>query len=172
MSGQYVEVDVHELKDFCDRLDRMASSDTFKRECREFMESIGDEFLRIVQDEIIRREVVDTRLLLNSFQKGTEGNIWSTSDGGLTVEVGTNVEYASYVNDGHWTCGAGEKQRWVPGRWNGDKFIYEPGADTGMLLKQKWIPGRHFWDSAIRIIDRMFPELMERKLDEMLNRYL
>ena len=172
MGQQYVDIDVHEMSEFFERLGNAASSGAFKRECKEFLESLGDEFLRIVQDEIIRREVVDTRIRLNSFHKGSEGSIWSATDGGLTVEVGTNVEYASYVNDGHWTCSSGEKQRWVPGTWNGDRFIYDPGASTGMLLKQKWISGRHYWESAMRILDQMFPEMMENKMEEITEKYL
>ena len=49
------------------------------------------------------------RLLLNSFHKGSSGTVWELSDNGLTLEVGTNVEYASYANDAHWTCKKGRE---------------------------------------------------------------
>ena len=61
--------------------------------------------------------------------------------------------------------------RWVPGRWNGDRFIYDPSSKTGMLLKQKWVPGKHYWDSALRIIEKMFPKLLDRKMQEWIDRY-
>ena len=116
--------------------------------------------------------MVDTRLLLNSFQKGGPDGMWNIKDGGLTLEVGTNVEYASYVNDGHWTNPKGVDTRWIPGYWNGDKFTYTPGAETGMLLHQKWIEGRHFWEAAIRIMERMLPGLLDAKISEWMHGYL
>ena len=37
----------------------------------------GNEFLRILQDEIVRRKVLDSRQLLASFEKGGDGNVWN-----------------------------------------------------------------------------------------------
>lgn len=196
MSGKYVEIDMAGFEEFFRKLEQAARGD-FRKEFGLFLEGIGDEFLRIVQDEIIRMEAVDTRLLLSSFQKGSEGNIWKLEESGLTLEIGTNVEYAKYVNDGHWTMDkygegilrykedtkngkhkAGDARlfdgriaRFVPGYWQGDRFIYDPSSDTGMVLKQQWIKGKPYFDSALRILDRMFPELLEKKLQEWLDTY-
>lgn len=170
MLGKAINIDVTELREFFRKMEKAGGGD-FKREMQTFLVGIGDEFLRIVQDEIIRRKVVDTRLLLHSFTKGADNNIWKLSNGNLTLEVGTNVEYASYVNDGHWTNPKGVKARWVPGSWNGSKFTYSPGAKTGMLLKQQWITGKHYWEGAIRILEQMFPKLLEAKMNQWLNSY-
>lgn len=170
MAVKAVTVDCSELEDFFKKLDRAGKGD-LKKEFKKYIGALGTEFLRVVEDEIIRLEVMDTRLLLNSFHKGTGGNVWIMSNGGLTLEVGTNVEYASYVNDGHWTNKKGQATRWVPGIWNGDRFVYTPGAKTGMLLKQKWVEGRHYFDSAVNIIEQMLPGFMERKIEEWLLSY-
>lgn len=130
-----VEFDMSEIREFFQSMERAAKGD-FKKDMEEWLEAVGTDFLRVVQDEIVRRKVLDTRLLLNSFTKGDGGNVWELSDGDLTLEVGTNVEYAGYVNDGHWTNPKGVQRRWVPGYWEGDRFIYDPSAKTGMLLKQ------------------------------------
>lgn len=163
-------LEAEEMKTFFDKCIK-AGNGEFKKELEVFLEGIGTEFLRIIEDEIIRRKVVDTRLLLNSFHKGDGENFWDISDGGLTLEVGSNVEYAGYVNDGHWTCGKGEAMRFVPGYWEGDRFQYDPSASTGMMLKQKWVEGKHFWESGIRILDRMMPYLLEAKLQQWLDSY-
>lgn len=168
--GAHVDFDLSEYKAFFQKLERAAGGD-FRRELSTFLEGLGNEFLRVLEDEIIRREVMDTRLLLNSFHKGSEGNVWTLSEGNLTLEVGTNVEYASYVNDGHWTAEAGKSGRWIPGHWDGDRFIYEPGAKTGMYLKQQWVSGKHYWESALRIIEAMYPKLIETKLQAWLDEY-
>lgn len=168
--GSYVRFDLEEYRQFFARLSKAAKGD-FKRELGLFLEGLGNEFLRVLEDEIIRREVLDTRLLLNSFHKGSEDGVWLLDVDGLTLEVGTNIEYAGYVNDGHWTNEKGQSGRWVPGHWEGDRFIYEPGADTGMYLKQKWVPGKHYWESALKILDAMYPDLLDAKMQQWLDDY-
>lgn len=165
-----VEFDMREFKEFF-RLMGSAAKGDFRKELELFLEGLGNEFLRILQDEIIRRKVMDSRQLLASFEKGSEGNVWSIEDGGLTLEIGTSVNYASYVNDGHWTNPKGVKQRFVPGYWKGDRFIYDPGAKGGMVLKQQWVEGKHYWESALRILEKIYPEMLEKKLQEWLNSY-
>lgn len=165
-----IDIDMSEFREFFERMDKFAKGD-FRKELEQYIDAVGFDFLRAVQDEIIRRKVLDTRLLLNSFEKGSEGNIWELTDGGLTLEVGTNIEYASYVEDGHWTNTKGVSRRWVPGYWSGDRFIYDPTADTGMLLKQKWVEGKHFFESAIRIYNKTFQASAEAKLTEWLEKY-
>ena len=168
--GQYISVDVSQLQEFADKLTAAGAGD-LRKEFEKWLDGIGMEFLRIVSEEIIHRKVVDTRLLLNSFTKGNAGNVWTASEGGLTLEVGTNVEYAQWVNDGHKLNPPGVDKRWVPGYWNGDRFVYQPGAKTGMLLKQQWVEGKHYWEAAVRIIERMLPTLIEAKLNQWLSKY-
>ena len=168
--GTIIKIDTAQLSDFVSRLNAAAKGN-FKKDVALWMEAVGEDFLRIVEEEIIRRKVVDTRLLLNSFQRGGGDNVWVIKDDGLTLEVGTNVKYAAYVNDGHWTCKKGEIGRFVPGTWKGDKFEYNPGAKTGMYLKQKWIGAKPYWKSALRIMEKMLPKLFEAKLDEWMLKY-
>ena len=165
-----VEFDMSEFREFFQRMERAARGD-FRKELEQFMEGLGNEFLRILQDEIVRRQVIDSRLLLASFEKGNDQNVWEISDGGLTLEVGTNVEYAGYVNDGHWTNTKGVERRFVPGYWEGDRFIYDRSAEGGMMLKQHWVEGAHYLESALRILDRIYPELLERKMQQWLDSY-
>lgn len=165
-----VEFDMSEMREFFQTLEKAAKGD-FRKEMELFLEGLGNEFLRILQDEIIRRQVMDSRLLLASFEKDGDGNVWRMQEGGLVLEVGTNLDYAGYVNDGHWTNTKGVERRWVPGYWQGDRFIYDPAAESGMMLKQHWVEGKHYWDSALRILDTIYPELLERKLQEWLDSY-
>jgi hypothetical protein len=167
-------VDLSEMSDFFKQC-RDAANGEFKREMELFLEALGFEFLRIIQEEIVRLEVVDYRLLLNSFNKGDGYNIWEITEGDLTLQVGTNMNYASYVNDGHWTNPNGVLTRWVPGFWTTahgkDHFICDTNAETGMLLVQKWVEGKHFYESGLEILDKIYPKLLDRKLQEWLNNY-
>ena len=167
---KYVNIDTSDARRFFDALEAAARGG-FRKELELFLEGLGVEFLRIVEDEIIRREVLDTRLLLASFHKGDDNNVWDITDGGLTLEVGSTLKYAGYVNDGHWTNPKGVERRFVPGYWEGDRFIYDPEAEGGMVLKQKWVDGKPYWDSALRILDKMLPEFLDAKLQEWLDNY-
>ena len=167
---KYVNIDTSDAGRFFDALEAAARGG-FRKEVELFLEGLGVEFLRIVEDEIIRREVLDTRLLLASFHKGDGNNVWDITDGGLTLEVGSTLKYAGYVNDGHWTNPKGVARRFVPGYWEGDRFIYDPEAEGGMVLKQKWVDGKPYWDSALRILDKMLPEFLDAKLQEWLDNY-
>ncbi len=171
MAGKYVRIDATELRRFVERLNQAGRGKEFEKELSRFLDAIAVEFLSYVQDFIIQAGSVDTRLLLNSFQKSGEGSVFIAQEGGLQIEVGTNVEYASFVNDGHWLNPRGVDMRWVPGEWQGERFIYQPGAKTGMLLKQKWIEGSHYFDDAIRLMERMAPQFMERKMEQWLGQF-
>lgn len=127
----HVKVDFSEFNDFMDKVRRAGKENEFQKELAVFMEGIADQFLIYVQDQIIKRKVVDTRLLLNSFQKSTDGNVYTISDNGMTIEVGTNVEYASYVNKGHHLNPAGVNTRFVPGYWK--RTCREGGADRCLI---------------------------------------
>lgn len=170
MATKYVNIDLGEFKNLIGKMDGAAHG-AFRKELALFLEGVGDEFLRIVQDEIIAKQSVDTRLLLNSFTKGGADNVFVLNEGNMTVEVGTNVKYAEYVDRGHWLNPQGVNTRFVPGHWEGEHFIYEPGAKTGMLLKQKWIEGSHYWGDAVRGIEDMLPGLMEKKIEQWLQEY-
>ncbi|SCN11925.1 HK97 gp10 family phage protein [Bacillus wiedmannii] len=144
------------FREFSAKLNRMANG--LDQNVALWLEASGFQFLEEVQNQIISLAVVDTRLLLNSFTKGDGENVWRSSDGGLTLDVGTSVSYAKVVNDGHQQI-----RRFVPGRWEGHSFEYDPHAPTGMMLTAKFIEGRPYWDNAIAIYERMFQTAFDRQ---------
>ena len=172
--GVEIKVDTSMIEDFAKKC-ISAGSGALKKEFQNWLESLGMDFLRIIQDEIIRKQVVDTRLLLSSFQKGEEGNVFILNGNDLSLEVGTNVEYAKFVNDGH-----NQDARFIPGIWvtknipeigSKDCFVYTPDAKTGMMLTARFVPGKHYWESGVYVIEKMLPQLLERKLNQWLDNY-
>lgn len=161
MADIYIK-DIEGLDEFIAKLDKITDRATANRKFQLFLEKEGFEFLDVLQDMIISMQVVDTRRLLNSFDAGGRDGVFKFTDGGLTLLVGTNVDYARYVNDGHWTNPKGVDKRFVPGIWNGDKFTYRPGAKTGMVLKQQFIEGQPYWDKGVASFEKMFGEAFER----------
>ncbi|MBO1583126.1 HK97 gp10 family phage protein [Bacillus sp. XF8] len=150
------EITIQGFREFSAKLNRMSSG--LDRQVALWLEASGFQFLEEVQIQIIALGVVDTRRLLNSFDKGDSDNVWRSSDGGLVLEVGTNVEYAKLQNDG-WQ----QVRRFVPGRWEGHNFEYDPNAPTGMMLTAKFIEGRTYWDNAVAIYERMFQRSFDRQ---------
>lgn len=113
----------------------------FAKAIEEWLQAIGVDFLRVVRDEVIRLEVVDTRALLNSFKKRRKTNVFKKLDKGLGLEIGTNLEYASFVNTGH------------------------------KLRNGEWWEGYHYFDNAKIIYENILNKALEKKMEKWLNKY-
>lgn len=111
----------------------------FGTDLNEYVDAMGFTFLGEVRREILRQQLVDTRLLVNSFQKGGLSNVWER--GIATIEVGTSVDYAKYVNEGHWT-----------------------------VNNKSFVPPTHFFDNAKRITHRILDVDMQKKFDESIRK--
>ncbi|PEA03400.1 HK97 gp10 family phage protein [Bacillus cereus] len=151
------EITTRGFREFSAKLNRMANG--LNQNVALWLEASGFQFLEEVQNQIISLGVVDTRMLLNSFTQGDEGNVWRSSDGGLVLDIGTSIRYAKAQNDG-WQ----QVRRWVPGHWEGGSFEYDPmERESGMMLTAKFIEGRPYWDNAVAIYERMFQTAFDRK---------
>ncbi|MCY8074381.1 HK97 gp10 family phage protein [Bacillus haynesii] len=155
------------LKQLSQTLEKAGQSG-FRTEAAKWLEQAGTDFLNLVRDEIVRAGSIDTGSLLRSFKRGSEGNSWEIEKGGLTLEVGTELEYASFVNDGHWSGGKDEV-RWIPGQWHGGRFQYDPGSSSGMALKRQWVKGTGYWEHALYIFERLFEKRLHERLQTWLN---
>ncbi len=142
----------------------------FKGELQVWLRAWCEEFLDDVVSEIEKRQVIDTGILKESFQKGDTLNVWIETDSGLTIEVGSMVDYAAPVNDGHYTCPPGVEQRWVPGYFLGNRFVYDRLSKTGMLIKQQFIDARPFFTAVERYASEDFVDYMSVRIDEYLNK--
>lgn len=73
----------------------------FGTDLNEYVDAMGYTFLGEVRTEILRQQLVDTRLMVNSFQRGGLSNVWERTK--MAIEVGSSVFYVPFVNEGHWT---------------------------------------------------------------------
>lgn len=171
MSKTNISVNTEDFEKFAKRLEQVVDKD-LQREVKLWLEGSGFQFLEEVQRMIKTMQVVDTRRLLNSFTRGGDGTIWRLSSNGLSLEVGTNVNYARYVNDGHWTDdpSRGRASRFVPGVWQGNSFRYIKGHNEGMVLKLQYIEGRPYFDNAVTVFRAIFERSMGTKLNEWVRR--
>lgn len=158
-------IDVSGLEDFARRCE--AASADLRPYAGQVLKEVGEEFLNVVQAQIQRSDNIDTGKMLASFTKDGPGNVFQCDMGGLTLTVGTNVEYAKWVNKGHRQ----QPGRFVPGVWEGRHFRYIPGARTGMVLKASFVTGSFFFDKAQEALQRMFPEMVDRSFEQYFRRY-
>lgn len=151
MADNNVEFDFSEIERFYQKIDELADG-KFKKELETWLYAIGVDFLRVVQDEIIRLEIVDTRLLLNSFQPGRRSarNVLKKLHKGLGIEAGTNVEYAQFVNDGH-------------------KTRQGKGKGKSKENGKKWVEGRHYFDIAVKKYEKILNKALDKKLQQWLD---
>lgn len=158
-------IDVSELEEFARRCE--ACKADLKPYAAKTLDQIGEEFLDIVKAKIQGAGNIDTGKLLASFTKGGAGNVYQLDMGGLTLTIGTNIYYAKWVNKGHRQ----QPGRFIPGVWEGKHFRYIPGARTGMVLRANFVKGSFFFDEAVEVLQRMFPEMVEESFEQFFARY-
>lgn len=90
----------------------------------------------IYHAELIPLIPVDTSRLVDSFEIG------GVEDD--SIMVGTNVEYALYVNDGHV-----QHRRFLPCRSVNGKLVYSRGSKTGIMLQERYVAGKHFIENGM-----------------------
>ncbi|ALA07353.1 hypothetical protein OSIRIS_12 [Brevibacillus phage Osiris] len=80
------------------------------------------------------------------------------------VEIFSNLDYASFVEYGF-------RSHWVPGRWEGNQFVYDPAAKTGMQVGEKggWVEGRFMMTISMKEIEKELPRYLEKRQTELLN---
>lgn len=96
---------------------------------------------------------------------GTLRNAWAVMPVGrrgdhYTVVVLNNLRYASYVEYGHRQ----QPGRFIPGHWEGERFVYDPEAEGGMVLKDSWVKGRFMLTISTQELEQQAPKLLEKKL--------
>lgn len=117
---------------------------------------------RIYQAEVKKHTPVDTGRLRASIYVSEVMNFNS-------IFVGTNVEYAQYVEEGH-----NQYRRFVPGYWReSGGFQYVPYFENGgMMLSDRWVQGSYMFRKGLLGAKPKFAEEIQdfmRLIGEELN---
>ena len=105
----------------------------------------------------IREELDSSKPKPNGFIHGNlhdsvQSDIESRSQLKAIIRAYAKEEYAPWVNEGHDQ----QPGRFIPGEWKGDRFIYDPDAKTGMVLKKSHVEGLHFLEHGLEKTVRMY----------------
>ena len=81
----------------------------------------------------------------------------------LEATYATCVPYAEYVeNTVHQKAG-----QFVPGYWQGGRFVYSPGCGTGMTLKGATISGKHMFQKSLDDVRKVLPQIISAELERI-----
>ena len=111
----------------------------------------------IYHEEILPHVPVDTSRLVDNIFVYTDGIPQDY------VEVGTNVEYALYVNDGHV-----QHKRFLPAEKLsvGGKSKYLKNGGKGIMLKERYVKGAFFMEKGMNDakprLERLINSFMEQ----------
>lgn len=87
--------------------------------------------------------------------------------GGYQTVLANNVEYASYVNDGHRM-----DRHFVPGLYVSEAGLleYDPGADVGLVVgtKTKYVKGEFMVDKAKEAYQKALENILDEKIKELM----
>lgn len=102
---------------------------------------------------------------------GTMRNAWAIMLVGqrgehYTIALINNLVYASYVEYGHWQTPG----RFIPGYWQAERFVYDPNAQGGMVLKKHWVKGRFMLTISSQELEQQMPAILEAKLYDFIKR--
>ncbi len=134
------------------------------RRMEQLMSSDLDSFFREAAKDLAKRLLSKT-VKLTPVVYGTLHDAWAIMPVGhrgnhYTVVLINNLVYASYVEYGHRQ----QPGRFIPGYWESDRFVYDPDAEGGMVLKQGWVRGRYMLTISTQELERQVPGILERKL--------
>jgi hypothetical protein len=112
----------------------------------------------IYHEEVLPHIPVDTSRLVDSF---------FVFDDGIPqdyIEVGTNVKYALYVNDGH-----AQHKRFLPAdrlSVGGKKKYLKNKDQKGIMLKESYVPGSFFMEKGMNSAKPRLKRLVDSFMDQ------
>ena len=130
-----IEWDFSELIKFADNLQNSKLDETFER--------ITKDIAKALLKRIKGFTPVQDYDLINAWDKNKF--LVTGTKTGYEILLVNNIEYATWVNDGHRQ----RPGRFIPGYWKGTRFYYDPNEDGGMILKKSWVKGRFFVEKGI-----------------------
>lgn len=151
------------LDEFIERFSSMI--DNWEAEKRVLLNRIGTVIQAEIMLAISDKKLTDTSTLIGSFYVFV---------GGVDeVEVGSNLNYALYVNDGHV-----QHRRAIPvsllsrkGRDKGYRTVTGKSGKKFIILKERYIPGTYFLEAGVRNAKPRIQKQGDKWMKEMFIKY-
>lgn len=153
--AKWGDFDYSEFEKFAKNLQKGLGKDAVGEFIRDFLLEMAMRALR----KIKKRTPVATGKLREKWSVGKVVKSGSNYE----VEIFNNIEYASFVEYGF-------RSHFVPGRWEGNEFVYDRSANTGMYVgpKDGWVEGRFMMTISMKEIEREFPIYLGRRVTALM----
>lgn len=153
--GRLGKADFRQLKALQKKIDKLSKVD-FDRFYTEAAKDMAGHLLNKVKKRtpVIYGKLRDAWAVLPIERQGDQ----------YVITVINGLRYASYVEYGYRQ----QPGRFIPGYWDGERFIYNPDEEGGMVLKNICVGGRFMLTISIQELERMAPVLLEKRLLEFL----
>ncbi|MED1664548.1 terminase [Brevibacillus laterosporus] len=149
---------------------RMLHDKDIKRIEKKIIRRIGTVFLRMLRQQIKKMGLVDSGESMKAFMKGKRGNVWimDVDRNSFTLELGASYFVPSLLNDGYTI----KKGHFVPGHFEGSKFVHDRNAKTGVWMKPRSFIGKNYLDITLQDFQGGIQGLMEDLLSKELKKVL
>jgi hypothetical protein len=124
--------------------------------------------LKYVAEDCLQKIKRDTPVDTGKLRESWTLTTWKQNEQETSVDIFSPLDYAGYVEDGFHTTSSGQAKRFIPGYWQGRKFIYDPNSETGMTVTRKFIDGKHM----VRININKAELRVDNKFEQVFKRYL
>ncbi|SYX84612.1 HK97 gp10 family phage protein [Paenibacillus alvei] len=154
--GKWGKFDMKEFEKFADTLKKASDERVIERFIRDFIMEMAYRAER----KIKKRTPVNNGQLRRAWRVGRVQRRGKS----FTVEIFNNTEYASFIENGF-------RSHWVPGYWEGNTFVYDSSAKSGMQVGEKggWVEGRFMMAISMKEIERELPNYLQKRQTELLN---
>lgn len=163
-----------DFSEFRGLLNRLSEKEVMRIE-KKIMRRVGTIFLKQARDQLKKLGLFSGKQseTLLSFTKGKRGNVWAFDydRNSITLEVGSRYFVARLLDEGYTI----NKPHFVPGRFEGGKFVHDPAGKftkngKGIWMKPRTFIGKHYIDMTIEGFQGGVKGLIESLLHKELER--
>jgi hypothetical protein len=138
--------------------------DNFEKLANNIEKEIEDFFYEMALRALARTKK-RTPVNLGDLRKQWELSKISKDGSYLVITLSNPLEYASFVEYGHRLV-----KQFVPGEWINNKFVYNPDADTGVIMgaKTSWVEGRFMASISLKEISDIIPKEWDKRFKKLI----
>jgi hypothetical protein len=126
------------------------------------------EAMRFTAKESVKEMVKNSPVVTGDLRKGYTVGEMTATKGKRSVDIHNNTSYALYEEEGHR-----QVKRWIPGRWQGNKFTYDPTEKkSGMMLKRKWVKGSFRMRTTLSKYSKVvLPKALDNRIGAVMSKW-
>lgn len=177
-----------DFKQFQEAINKLGSH-RFEAILQNVINDLGAEFLKVVETEFRSLHMINSEKTIESFHKDNKKNVWkfkfNKGRQTFSLEVGSKYHVAFFIDKGYEI----KKPHFVPGHFEGTKFIYDKRGRRrrrrkdgtkptgkkqlqGIIFKPRTFAGKHYMDAAVEGFGVDMKKVIENALQKELDKVI